>query len=766
MKPRVFIRAADEFATPSKSVAAPILRKSFVLDFVPEEADLAISASGFYELFINGQKITKGFLAPYISDPEHCVYYDVYDIAAYLRQGQNAVTVILGNGFVNQILRRRDYRYSNGHAPLVTAIAMKVSGQDKTFVLETDDTFKVHSSAILFDMYRHGVVYDAREEIAGFADANFDDSAWEYAKLSQPPAGVLRLSTALPVREQYQLAPVSIEKQEDFYYLYDADNTPLPQGYVKRGWVYDFGYNCAGVCRMKVKGERGQKIILRHGETLRDGRFDMSNIIDHRVQLELFQSDTYILKGGEEEIFVPPFTYHGFRYVLVEGITEEQATPELLTYIVFNTDLRKRSDFRCSDETVNTLYEMAIRSDLSNFQHFPTDCPTREKSGWTGDVSVSAEQLVLSFDCSENFRMWQENFSASQLEDGMLPCIVPCTGPADGFIQKSVYGWGTGPAWDSAAINVPFFCYQYDHREDMIRESSDMMYRYLQYIAGRRDEKGLIACGLGDWCQPYSGNVNISSPLCFTDSTQIYEVSRRAAYLFGVIGQEERRAYALQLMKEMRDAVRASLIDYDTMTVAGSCQTSQAVALSMGIFEPEEYERAYARLIDFIKEKNYYLDCGMIGLRHIFHVLFQHGDGDIALKMMCQEEAPSYANMIKLGGTALFESLIPNGVQKSQNHHFYGDIINLFITKLAGLQINPDLDDIHHVVAAPCIPDGISFAEASYSFGEDEVRIKWEKQDAKVIISADVPAVADGVLRFAGQEIPLRTGHQEFAFAM
>ena len=125
MEPRVFIRATDTYSTQYKPIPAPILRKSFTLDFVPEAASLSISASGFYDLYINGRKITKGFLAPYISDPDHCVYYDEYDISAYLRQGPIAVAVILGNGFVNQILRRRDYRYSNGHAPLVTAIAMR-----------------------------------------------------------------------------------------------------------------------------------------------------------------------------------------------------------------------------------------------------------------------------------------------------------------------------------------------------------------------------------------------------------------------------------------------------------------------------------------------------------------------------------------------------------------------------------------------------------------------------------------------------------------
>jgi len=755
-----FIRGTDRYSTLHDPVPAPILRKSFSLDFVPEQAELAISASGFYELYINGQKITKGHLAPFVSNPSHCLYYDTYNVAQYLRQGKNAVAILLGNGFANQDTPRQDFKYYADRAPLVTALVMTAAGQGKTFALRTDETFKVHASPILYDMYRFGVIYDARLEIEGFADADFDDSLWENAKIAPRPTGILRRCTARPVLDQYEMQPVSIQLQEDFHYFHDNDRKPFPQTYVKSGWVYDFGYNCAGVCRLKIKGERGQRVTLRHCEAFRDGKFNMNCIFTVKPgddeYLHLFQADTYILRGGEEEIFVPTFTYHGFRYVLVEGITEEQATKDLLTYIVFNTDLRRRSDFRCSDPVVNTLYEMAIRSDLSNFHHFPTDCPQREKNGWTGDISVSACQLLLSFDCSENFRVWLESVRAAQLENGELPGVVPTCGWG--------YEWGNGPMWDSVCISLPYFSYRFDHREDIIRENSDLMYNYLRYIAGRRDERGLVACGLGDWCEPYSGNKRISSPLWFTDSTQVFEMARRAAYLFGVIGQEDRKAYALELMAQMRQAVRTHLIDWDTMTVAGSCQTSQAVALSMGIFQPEEYEAAYQRLLDFIKEKNYFLQCGMIGLRHIFHVLFAHGDGDIALKMMCQEDAPSYANMIKLGGTALFESLIPNGDQESQNHHFYGDIIQLFISRLAGLTINPDLDDIHHVVVSPQIPESISFAEASYAFPEGEVKVKWEKQEGNVTICVQMPEVANGVLRFARQEIPLHTGEQTFTF--
>ena len=761
MEPCTFIRATDKYSTLHDPIPAPILRKSFVLDFVPEQAELSISASGFYKLYINGQNITKGHLAPFISNPCHCFYYDTYDVAPYLQKGKNAVAIMLGNGWANQDTPRQNCKDFDGRAPLVTAMIMTAAGEGKTFTLQTDETFKVHASPILYDMYRFGVIYDARQEIPDFADAEFDDSHWENARLGNRPTGILYKSTARPILDQYEMKPVSIEKQEDFHYFHDNDRNPFPSTYVKTGWVYDFGYDCAGVCRLKIKGQRGQKVTLHHGETFRDGKFNMNNIFTIRrgdeEYLHLFQADTYILKGGEEEIFVPTFTYHGFRYVLVEGITPEQATEDLLTYIVFNTDLRRRATFQCSDPLVNTLYEMAIRSDLSNFHHFPTDCPTREKNGWTGDIAVSACQLLLSFDCSENFRVWMQNVRAAQRESGELPGVVPTCGWG--------FAWGNGPMWDSVCITVPYFCYQFDHREDIIRENSDLMFKYLQYIAGRRDENGLVACGLGDWCQPYTDNVHTSSSLRFTDSTQVFEMAKRAAFLFGVIGQGDRKAYALALMEQMRQAIRAHLINLDTMTATGACQTSQAVALAMGLFEAEEYEAAYKRLVEIIRAKDYVLDCGMIGLRYIFHVLFAHGDGDIALKMICREDAPSYANMIKLGGTALFESLIPNGIQESQNHHFYGDIINVFISRMAGLMVNPDFDDIHRVVINPQIPESISYAQASYAFEEGEIRVKWEKKDGEVTISVEMPPIAHGILRYAGKEFLLHTGMQEYTFS-
>lgn len=754
MELKTFIKATNEYCSIATPVAAPILRKGFDLDFIPETAEIKVCVSGFYHLYVNGERITKGELAPFINNPNHILYYDKYEIADRLKKGRNAIAVILGNGFINQDVDSWDFSKASFRNAPCTAITLEIKGEGKVLEIESDESFKTHPSPILFDMYRYGTVYDAREEIEGCFDGDFDDSIWDNAMVCEPPKGDIMHCTALPVVTQYELKPVSKQRQSDFHYLIDKDGTPFECTYIKDGWLYDFGLNCAGVVRLKIKGERGQKITLRHGEALCDGKFNINSIFTIKEDLERFihllQADTYYLKGGEEEIFVPAFTYHGFRYVFVEGITPEQATDDLVTYQVMNSDIKKRTFFESSDATLNALYDMGIRADMSNFHHFPTDCPHREKNGWTGDASVSAEQLLLNFYCSENFRVWLESARYAQIESGQIPGIIPT--------DTWGYKWGSGPVWDSAIVNLPYYSYKFDGRIDVFSENADMISRYLKYIAGKRDENGLIACGLGDWCQPGSDNIRISSPLCFTDSAQIMETAEKSAFLFDVVGRADDKAYALKLRDALKCAIRENLIDFETMTVAGACQTSQSVAIYLDIFNTDEKERAYARLIDFIKEKDYHLDCGMFGLRYIFHVLFDNGDGEIALKMITRPDGPSYGNMIALGGTALFEATEQNGVQESQNHHFYGDILNLFISKLVGLRINPNMNDINEVEIKPYLPDSIDFANASYDFSSGTITVKVTKDNGKLKVEANVPEGIYGRIIANGEAVELKTG--------
>ena len=754
-----FIKASNEYCTKERYVPAPYIRRGFELDFVPTEAKITIATPGFYELYVNGKNITKGALAPYISNPDLMVCYDEYDVLPYLKEGKNAIGVILGNGFANQMISKWNFCDAPFRAPITVALNLTAKGNGAEFSLDADESFKTYPSHIIFDMYRYGTHCDARAAVDGWCEADFDDSKWKNVLLADAPKGDIIKCTAHPVTSRGELTPVSIEKQENFSYYKDAivNGKDTPETMVESGYLYDFGINTSGVCRLKIKGKRGQKIILRHGESLVDGKFNVNSTYftpasspDYGDHIFLFQTDVYILRGGEEEIWIPEFTYHGFRYVFVEGITEEQATKDLLTYIVLSSDVKKRADFNCSDEILNKLYAMAINADLSNFHYFLTDCPHREKNGWTGDASVSAEQVFMTFDCADSLKLWLKSMQYSQCEDGMLPCIVPTA--------TWGYTWGNGPTWDAASVNIPYAAYKYDGRLDVFEDSAKMIDKYLHYIAGRRDEKGLIACGLGDWCQPGKLIVPIKAPLELTDSGAIFDIATKSALMFEKLGLKKEAEYAKGLAEELRAAIRSELIDYETMSAAGNCQTSQCFLISLGIFTPEEYKKAYARLIEIIDENGRKLDTGVIGLRHIFEVLIKGGDAELALELIKNKEEPSYGAMLERGATALCEALEDGTVNASQNHHFFGDFIRVFTKCFAGIDVNPTLECANEIVFSPIVTGSLDFVNAEYK----GVIGGWKRTDGKVVAYIDMPEDFHGSFVYGGESKKLSAGHNEF----
>ncbi len=756
-----FIKATDSYTDKDNHVPAPYIRRGFCLDFIPEAASVRICTGGFYELFINGKKITKGFLAPYISNPDDFVCYDEYDITKELKIGKNAIGIILGNGFANQSVYHWDFGYAPHRAPLSVSAQLTASCFDKSFSLSTDESFKTAPSPITYDMYRYGTHYDARLEIPGWCSPDFDDSSWDFVTAAPTPKGEIVPCTAEPITLQYELSPVSIKKDADFCYLKTAfrGGEDVEFSRVKEGYIYDFGASHSGVCKLKMRGEAGQKITLRHGEKLTDdGKFTLNSIYTYSTDyidfIPNFQTDVYILKSGECEIYVPSFTYHGFRYVLVEGIDDSQATEDLLRFEVFNSSIKKRSHFTCSNDTINKLYAMTINAGLSNFHYFPTDCPHREKNGWTGDVSVSAEHMMLSFDCRKSMKLWLKSLRHSQCEDGMLPAIAPTSGWG--------YTWGNGPFWDAVCVNLPYCVYKYDGDITVLSENAEMIYRYLKYISAKRDENGLIAKGLGDWVQPKIREFGIRAPLLLTDSATIYDISKKAAKIFDILGLCDERDYAKNLANELRASIREHLIDKKTMTASGECQTSQAYLLYLGIFENDEIDEAVKRLIEIIRADGEHLFCGMIGLRCIFEVLFDNGYADLAIKMITRPDAPSYASMIERGATALCESLEENGWQESENHHFFGDIIRIFISYLAGIKINPTLSNKNSLIFEPTLTDSIDSAFAEYSFDCGKAFGGWERSGCRVRFYITLPVGACGSFRYHGITRELLSGYNEF----
>lgn len=753
-----FISAGIQSITRSTTPPAPYIRKAFDLKFKPDKAVIRITTNGFYRLFVNGTEITKCVLAPYISNCDDVIYYDDYEIAQYLTEGKNAVAFLLGNGHANPFWHALGLQnsYTVG-VPVKGAVELTASKGDSTFTLATDASFKTHPSPMLYDLYRYGVSYDARLEIEGWNLPDFDDSQWENVYEVEAPKGKMLPCQADLIVQREELKPVSIELQENFYYMHTSrvdHSAPIFESYVPSGYLYDFGINTAGLVRLKIKGERGQKITLRFCERLRNGFFNINSVYtpirkDLRDYVRYMHADFYVLKGGEEEIFVPFFTYHGFRYVLVEGLKPEQATKDLLTYLVMNSDVPRRTDFKCSDDTFNKLYQMTINSDLSNFWYFPTDCPHREKSGWTNDMSMSMEQFLLNLDCAQSLNVWLDGYVADQREDGTLTAIVPSYGPfARGY---------NGVLSDSNLVNLPYYCYKFDGRRDIVEKAAEAIRKYMTYSMGVRDERGLVANSLGDWAQP--GIVlKMEADVALIDSTLLIDMAKKCQVLFRMLGDEAWVAICEKFADELRTAVRRNLVDFDTMGTVDGAQTSQAMALAMGIFTEEEYLAAYRVLVDRIAKLQNHVYCGMAGLRYIFHVLCDNGDADLAYTMISRPDAPSYGNMIVRGATALCECLEDNLSNLSENHHFFGDISNLFISDYAGLRINPNMDNINEVLIKPSFASVLSWAEASYETKCGMVSTKWERTEDGYTVTVSIPEGVTGNIWLKDAPVALSVG--------
>ncbi|MDO4285370.1 MAG: family 78 glycoside hydrolase catalytic domain [Eubacteriales bacterium] len=734
-----FVSECLERSTYTHHVAAPLFRRSVVLEGEQARGEILLCGLGFYELFVNGRRITKGALAPYISNPDHIVYYDRYDLTPYLRRGENVIGVMLGDGFQNGKTRVWDFMDNVFNSAPKLALCLRIEDGSQTIELEAAD-FYCKKGPVLFNDLRSGVFYDRRLEEAGWNAPGFvQDEGWHAPVAAEKPRGEARLCEAEPIAVTREISPVSVRPGELAPYESRADvleglcGEETPEGPVPAtgGYLFDFGENNAGIFRLRIKGEPGQRIDIQCGEELLDGKLDYSNINFYPDGYA--QRDSYILGSGEEEIFEPPFTYHGFRYLYVCGITPEQATPELLTYLVMSSDLEERGDFSCSDEMANRIYEAAKRSDASNFYYFPTDCPHREKNGWTGDAAISAEHMILTRGTERSWREWLRNIRCAQRLDGQIPGIVP-TGDWG-------YEWGNGPAWDRVLFELPYQTWKYRGETGVIRENARAMMRYLDYISTRRDENGIVAVGLGDWVPVDRDAEDYQAPLGFTDSVMVLDMCRKAREMFAAVGLPLQAAFAEQLGTEMLEAVRRRYLDGASMMIRSACQSAQAMGVYYDVFTDAEKPAAFGRLMELIRRDGGRTTCGFLGLRVLFHVLAQFGEAELAYRMMTGTDYPSYGYFISKGDTTIPEWFLPDERRRtiSQNHHFLCDLVQWYMRYPGGIEVrNSKAVTIH-----PRFIEALSCAQARHSLPDGEVSVRWQRDGEQIRLEISCPETVD-----------------------
>lgn len=721
---------SHEISNDAHCLPAPLFRKTFDVCAGLEKATLYLCGLGYQDAYINGNEISNEVLSPGFTAYDKTVLYSTYDITAQLAEGKNVMGVMLGNGFYNSFTKDVwDFSHAawRHHPKMIAQIHLYY--QDGTQdIIASDSTWKCANGPVIFNAVRNGEFYDARLEVEGWNCQEYDDHHWSHVKIAKAPGGSLRAASCNPIRITGTLPAKSVRKIGEGQY------------------IVDFGENISGWVKLQVHGERGSEIRIRYGEELdSQGHLDVSCINLYVLSGE-FQTDTYILKGKGTEIWHPRFTYHGFRYVEITSPYVEM-TEDMLTACIVHTDFHNTGTFECSNVLLNSIQTMSRKSLLYNFHSIPTDCPHREKNGWTGDMLLSAEQMLYNFDGAANLWKWLGDFKDAQRASGQLPGIIPTPGWG--------YHWGSGPAWDSAIIIIPWNMYLYHGDEAILEYMYENMKRYMDFMESM-SEGYILSFGLGDWCPPQYVNGLPQCPVEVTDTAYFYSNARIMKKVSGILGKAEEEKYYNTLADEIQTTFIAKFINISTGEVSTPCQTSQACALYHGLAEGALGEKVFAKLVSCVMEKECFIDCGILGTKYILNVLSQFGRTDLAYRMVTKTECPSWGYWIEQGATTLWETWGQTPTT-SKNHHMFSCISEWFYKYLAGIQYDELQPGFKHIVICPQVVSDLHFVRAEYETRYGKVRSEWKWEKGTFRLEVEIPMGCTATVHLPKTDLQHRT---------
>jgi alpha-L-rhamnosidase len=684
---------------------APLFRKSFILARPPVSARVYICGLGYHELRLNGEKVGDHVLDPAFTRYDRRALYVVHDVTKQLKKGSNALGVILGNGWYNMHTRCVwDFDKAPWRDRPVLRCQLEMTFDDgSTKVVVSDATWRVSTGPIVFDSIRNGETYDARLEKPGWDAADFDDTNWPLAQVDAGPKGELRAQMMPAIKVTQTLKPVKFTE-------------PKPGVY-----IFDIGQNLAGWARLKVSGPAGTEVVMRYGERLSaDGTLDQQDIGQH-IKSGKAQTDTYILKGQGTEVWEPRFVYHGFQYVEVTGLPDK-ADLDMLEARVAHTAFDKAGSFECSNELFNRIQRNTLWSYVSNFHGYPTDCPHREKNGWTGDAHLAAETGLYNFDSATAYTKWMNDLRDEQRNSGELPGIVPTSGWG--------YAWGNGPAWDSAYILIPWYLYQYSGDTRVLTEHYDRHKRYVDYLTSEA-ENHIVSIGLGDWVPAKS-----TTPEKVTSTGYYYRDALIVSKTAAMLGKtEDARRYG-DLALKIRDAFNRDFFHQDAGLYAGGTQTAMSCALTHGLVPPAERERVFGNLVALIEKNDGFLDAGILGTKYLIDCLTAGGRADVVYGMATKTTYPSWGRWLEEGATTLWEQWDGGA---SRNHIMFGHISAWFYQVLGGIVPDPQAVGFKHFSIRPQLLGDVTWAKAEHESPYGTIRSHWEIQGNKFILKIAVP---------------------------
>ncbi len=710
-------------------IPAPIFRKEFSLEKPVKSARLYITGLGYYEAYLNGTKVGDHVLDPGWTNYGKRVLYSTYDVSGQLKNGDNAMGLMLGNGWYNPLplglFRRFNLRefLTIGQPKFIAQMQITFEdGTTQTLVSDTD--WKASTGPILKNNVYLGEVYDARKEQEGWRQPGFDDTHWQKAVAVDEPGGRMLAQMAPPIRVTRVLEPVAVTQPEPGVH------------------VFDLGQNFAGWIRLRLEGEAGTKVKLRYGELLyENGRVNgMTTVAGHIKEAwnlsggpgspkTAYQEDTYIMKGGGVETFQQKFGFHGFRYVEVTGYPGE-LTAESLEGLRLNSDLPKVGTFACSNELFNKIQEITEWSMLSNVFSIQSDCPAREKFGYGGDIVTAAEAYIYNFDMANFYRKTVRDFQDDVRSNGGLPETAPYNG-----IDTEGFGEGSGPiGWQLAHPFVVKQLYQYYGDRQIVDEQYTTVVNMIEFLRTQAQDN-YIERGIGD-------HVSISyKAVPLTSTAFYYHIVKLGAEFAGIIDKAEDKRKYETLAQEIKQSFIDRFYHPETGVLdTAITQANQVFGLYYDLVPAEDREKVLEVLVEDVMETNEgHISTGIFGTKMIWNVLQDYEQNDVAYEMVNQRDYPGYGYMIENGATTLWEHWDKSRNQNSKNHPMFGSVSEWFYKAILGINPAPDAVGFDKVIIAPKVVGDLTWAEGSYRSVRGEITSAWKIENNEFKYTLTIP---------------------------
>ncbi|MHA7941583.1 family 78 glycoside hydrolase catalytic domain [Formosa sp. 3Alg 14/1] len=686
---------------------APIFRKEFNSKDNIKKATLYITAAGYYEATINGERIGKNILDPAWTDFSKRIFVSEYDITSQINKNENCLGVTLGNGFYNPLpLRkwgRRNLRtdLSVGKPTVIAKLIIEYTNGETEEVI-TDDSWKYSYGPIQKNSVYIGVAYDATKEIKGWNTNGFNDTQWSAAVIGNGPGGDLQKAFFPPVQITKTLTPTAITSPE------------------KDTYIVDMGVNFTGTFKMKMTGKKGDTINYRFGERIYDdGSLNPMTTVIGQIKRKgaggpgapdiAWQTDSYVI-GDNDAWFQPPFTYHVYRYIEISGLKEKPKTEDIQG-LMFHTNVENENTFSSSSDLLNSIQEISERSFLTNLISVQSDCAAREKFGYGGDLNATSEAYINNFDMKGIYRKTVYDW-VDAMKDSSFVDTAPFTG-----VEYC------GISWESAYLTTQYYLYLYYNDTDFVKEMYDKNIKWMDKVA-RIHPDGMVNKGLSDHESLQPVPVQLTGTSHYMQCAEIMETFAK------VMNDKENELKYNQLADHLRTLVKNEFWDKPVKKKINR-QTLFSTLLYHNIVPTEELGAAKDSLLKAINNgPSGHLNTGIFGTKYALEAVSKNISPEAVFNIVNSKAYPGWGFMVDNGATTIWETWKESDGTFSNNHPMFGSVSEWFYRWLGGIQPDPEHPGFKKFILTPSTPEGLEFVNTKYNSPFGTIVSNWKKLDS------------------------------------